>query len=288
MALLQYCYVASKATRGLSPQFSYHADVPDISVCKVADTYYMISTTMHLMPGGPIMRSKDMVNWETISYVFDRIDDGDRYNLIDNKTVYGQGQWASSIRYHMGKFYVWFTANGAPGKGFVFSADRAEGPWTLVARPPHMHDGSLFFDEDGKIYMFTGSGGCTLVELDNNFEPKEGGVNKKIVDSADDPEERGALLEGSSVIKHNGKYYLCMISMKWGVPGRVRREVCYRADNITGPYEKHVILETPFEVYGGVGQGCLVGDDQSDLNWWALIFQDRGGKAIVPCLLQCE
>ena len=150
------------------------------------------------------MRSKDMVNWETISYVFDRIDDGDRYNLTDNKTVYGQGQWASSIRYHMGKFYVWFTANGAPGKGFVFSADRAEGPWTLVARPPHMHDGSLFFDEDGKIYMFTGSGGCTLVELDNNFEPKEGGVNKKIVDSADDPEERGALLEGSSVIKHNG------------------------------------------------------------------------------------
>ena len=263
-----------------------NADVPDISVCKVADTYYMISTTMHLMPGGPIMRSKDMVNWETISYVFDRIDDGDRYNLIDNKTVYGQGQWASSIRYHMGKFYVWFTANGAPGKGFVFSADRAEGPWTLVARPPHMHDGSLFFDEDGKIYMFTGSGGCTLVELDNNFEPKEGGVNKKIVDSADDPEERGALLEGSSVIKHNGKYYLCMISMKWDVPGRVRREVCYRADNITGPYEKHVILETPFEVYGGVGQGCLVGDDQSDLNWWALIFQDRGGIGRVPCAMR--
>lgn len=262
-----------------------NADVPDISVCKVADTYYMISTTMHLMPGAPIMKSKDMVNWEVVSYVFDRIDDGDRYNLLGNQTVYGQGQWASSLRYHMGKFYVWFTANGAPGKGFVFSADKAEGPWTLVARPPHMHDASLFFDEDGKRYLFTGSGSCTVVELDENFEPKEGGLKKKVVDSANDPEEKGALLEGSSVIKHNGKYYICMISMKWGVDGRVRREVCYRADNIAGPYEKKIILETPFETYGGVGQGCLVGDDQSDLNWWALIFQDRGGIGRVPCTL---
>lgn len=262
-----------------------NADVPDVSVCKVADTYYMISTTMHLMPGGPIMKSKDMVNWETIGYVFDRIDDGDRYNLIDGKTVYGQGQWASSIRYHMGKFYVWFTANGAPGKGFVFSADKPEGPWTLVARPPHMHDASLFFDEDGKRYLFTGSGSCTVVELDDNFNPKEGGLEKRIINGADDPEEKGALLEGSSVFKHNGKYYVCMISMKWGAEGRVRREVCYRADKIEGPYEKKVILETPFETYGGVGQGCLVGDDQSDQGWWALIFQDRGGVGRVPCTL---
>lgn len=262
-----------------------NADVPDISVCKVADTYYMISTTMHLMPGGPIMKSKDMVNWETIGYVFDRIDDGDRYDLINGQTVYGQGQWASSIRYHMGKFYVWFTANGAPGKGFVFRADKPEGPWELVCRPPHMHDASLFFDEDGKRYLFTGSGGCTVVELDENFNPKESGLNKKIIDGSKDPDERGALLEGSSVIKHNGKYYVCMISMKWGAEGRVRREVCYRSDKIDGPYEKKIILETPFESYGGVGQGCLVGDDRSDLGWWALIFQDRGGIGRVPCTL---
>ncbi len=262
-----------------------NADVPDISVCKVADTYYMISTTMHLMPGGPIMKSKDMVNWETIGYVFDRIDDGDRYNLIGGKTVYGQGQWASSIRYHMGRFYVWFTANGEPGKGFVFSADKPEGPWQLVARPPHMHDASLFFDEDGRRYLFTGSGSCTVVELDDNFQPLEGGLNKRVVDGASDPDEKGALLEGSSVFKHNGRYYICMISMKWGVAGRVRREVCYRSDRIEGPYEKKIILETPFESYGGVGQGCLVGDDQSDLDWWALIFQDRGGIGRVPCAL---
>ena len=256
-----------------------NADVPDVSICKVADTYYMVSTTMHLMPGAPIMSSKDMINWKVISYVFDRIDDGPRYNLEGDATVYGQGQWASSIRYHMGKFYVWFTANGEPGKGFLFTADKAEGPWKLLARPPHMHDGSLFFDEDGQVWMFCDNGRLRQLNPET-FMPLEGGVDKQLFER--DESEIGALLEGSSVIKHNGKYYLCMISMKWGVPGRVRREVCYRADNITGPYEKHVILETPFETYGGVGQGCLVGDDQSDKNWWALVFQDRGGIGRVP------
>lgn len=260
-----------------------NADVPDVSVCKVADTYYMVSTTMHLMPGAPIMKSKDMVNWEIASYVFDRIDDGDRYNLINGQTVYGQGQWASSIRYHMGKFWVWFTANGAPGKGFIYCADSAEGPWTLVARPPHMHDASLFFDEDGRKYLFTGDG--HIVELGDDFNPKEGGLKKRVVNGREDPQERGALLEGASVIKHNGYYYICMISMKWGAKGRVRREVCYRSKTIDGEYEKKIILETPFETYGGVGQGSLVGDDQSDQNWWALIFQDRGGIGRVPCAM---
>ena len=49
-----------------------------------------------------------------------------------------------------------------------------------------------------------------------------------------------------------------MISMDWSIPGRVRREVCYRADKITGPYEKKVILEHDFDGYGGVGQGCII------------------------------
>lgn len=279
IALSAMCAKAQETYRNPS----INADVPDMNVCKVADTYYMISTTMHLMPGAPIMKSTDMVNWETISYVFDRIDDGNRYNLIDNKSAYGQGQWASCIRYHMGKFYVWFTCNGEPGKGFVYSADRAEGPWKLEARPPHMHDASLFFDEDGKIYYITGNG--TLIEADNNFMPKEGGINIRLVDGSKDPQERGALLEGANIIKHNGYYYICMISMKWGVPDRVRREVCYRSRNITGPYEKKIILESPFETYGGVGQGSLVGDNLSDKGWMALIFQDRGGIGRVPCTM---
>lgn len=257
-----------------------NADVPDMSVCRAGKYFYMVSTTMHLMPGCPVMRSTDMKTWKTVSYVFPRIDDAPRYSLIDS-TAYGQGQWASSIRYHNGQFYVWFTANGSPHRGFIYAAEKAEGPWTLIARPPHFHDGSLFFDDDGRVYIFHGTGHIT--ELTPDLQGiKAGGVDQQIFER--DKDEQG-LLEGSSVIKHDGRYYLCMISMDWSIPGRLRREVCYRADKITGPYEKKIILETPFEEFGGVGQGCIV--DGPDGRWWGLIFQDRGGIGRVPCLMPC-
>ena len=40
------------------------ADCPDPDVIRVGDTFYLVSTTMHLMPGAPVMASKDLKNWE--------------------------------------------------------------------------------------------------------------------------------------------------------------------------------------------------------------------------------
>ena len=70
---------------------------------RVGDYFYMVSTTMHLMPGAPVMRSKDLVNWETVSYLFDKLHETPKYDMEEG-TVYGRGQWATSIRYHDGKF----------------------------------------------------------------------------------------------------------------------------------------------------------------------------------------
>lgn len=258
-----------------------YADVPDMSVTRVGSDYYMVSTTMHLMPGTPVMHSKDLVHWETIGYVFDKLTDHSRYDLIDG-TVYGKGQWASSIRYHNGRFYVWFSPNDDPRKGFIYTATNPAGKWELVSRPPHFHDGSLFFDDDGRVYMFYGTG--ELRELKSDLsDVKPDGVNMKIFER--DADEQG-LLEGSQVVKHDGKYYLLMISMDWSIPGRLRREVCYRADHITGPYEKKVILENDFDGYGGVGQGAIIDSEEGD--WYGLIFQDRGAIGRVPTLMPCR
>lgn len=278
VALLLLGGVAFSAEKAPYRNPILYADVPDMSVCYDGHYYYMISTTMHLMPGGPIMRSKDMRRWKTIGYVFPRIDDGPRYDLLQG-TAYGQGQWASSIRYHNGTFYVWFTANGAPHRGFIYTAKDPAGPWTLHTRPRHFHDGSLLFDDDGRVYLFHSTGHLTEFRPDLS-DPLEGGVDCRIFTPGED--ERG-LLEGSAAFKHNGKYYLMMIS--WN-PGQIRREVCYRADHITGPYEKRVILETPFDGYGGVAQGCIVEDRRGE--WQALIFQDREGVGRTPCLMPCR
>lgn len=50
------------------------ADFPDPDIIRVDDTYYMISTTMHLFPGGIILRSYDLVNWEVATYLYDVLD----------------------------------------------------------------------------------------------------------------------------------------------------------------------------------------------------------------------
>ncbi|MBR6791965.1 MAG: family 43 glycosylhydrolase, partial [Ruminococcus sp.] len=61
------------------------ADVPDVDVIRVGDTYYMVSTTMYFSPGAPIMKSKDLVSWEICNYVYDTYADGDVQNLANGK-----------------------------------------------------------------------------------------------------------------------------------------------------------------------------------------------------------
>jgi beta-xylosidase len=50
-----------------------YADVPDMSMIRVGGTYYMTSTTMHMSPGVPIMKSNDLVNWRLINYAYDTL-----------------------------------------------------------------------------------------------------------------------------------------------------------------------------------------------------------------------
>src|SRR3546814_14599224 len=113
-----------------------HADVPDISMIRVGDTYYMSSTTMHMSPGVPIMKSKDLTNWELISYAYDTLANMDELNLTNGKQAYGRGSWASSLRYHQGTYYV-STFAQTPGKPYLFSTTETDhGAWTLSSLQP--------------------------------------------------------------------------------------------------------------------------------------------------------
>ena len=257
------------------------ADVPDPDVIRVGDTFYLVSTTMHLMPGAPIMKSKDLKNWETVGYVFDRLTDSPKYDLQEG-TAYGRGQWATSLKYHNGKFYALLAPNeqGAMGDTYIFTADKAEGPWKILSRMRHFHDCSLFFDDDNRVYVVYGTG--EMMELKPDLSDVIEGSHQQIFQREED--EKG-LLEGSRVIKHNGKYYLLMISHTYA-PGRHRREVCYRADDIHGPWEKQVILESEFGGFSFEAQGTIV--DSEDGDWYGIIFQDRGGVGRVLTVMPCR
>ena len=257
------------------------ADVPDPDVIRVGDTFYLVSTTMHLMPGAPIMKSKDLKNWETVGYIFDKLTDSPKYDLLQG-TAYGRGQWATSLKYHKGKFYALLAPNeqGSMGDTYIFSAVKAEGPWTIVSRMRHFHDCSLFFDDDDRVYVIYGTG--EMMELKADLSDVIEGTHRQIFQREED--EKG-LLEGSRVIKHNGKYYLLMISHTYG-PGKHRREVCYRSENIHGPWEKQVILESEFGGFSYEAQGTIV--DTEDGDWYGIIFQDRGGVGRVLTVMPCR
>ncbi|MBS1701723.1 MAG: glycoside hydrolase 43 family protein [Armatimonadetes bacterium] len=254
------------------------ADVPDPSIVRVGHDYYMSSTTMHMSPGVPIMKSHDLVNWKLISYAYDVLDHTDALDLLDGKNAYGKGSWASCIRYHRGTFYV-STFSFTTGKTYIYSTKSPEkGPWKKISFSPAFHDHSLFFDDDGRVYLVTGAGDIRLVELKSDLSgPKPGGVDQVIVHNASAVAggEVGLRAEGSQMFKVNGKYYLCNIT--WP-KGDMRTEIVHRADSITGPYEGRVMFHDQ-----GVAQGGMI--DTPDGKWYAYLFQDHGAVGRIPFLV---
>src|SRR5688572_3508398 len=159
------------------------ADVPDLSMIRVGDTYYMSSTTMHMSPGVPIMSSKDLVNWRLVSYAYDTLVNNDEMNLDNGKFTYGRGSWASSIRHHNGTYYV-STFAATSGKTHVYTTKNiGKDPWKAISFRPSLHDHSLFFDDDGKVYMLYSNKKLILVELKEDLSGiKEGGLNQVVIE----------------------------------------------------------------------------------------------------------
>lgn len=255
------------------------ADVPDMSMIRVGENYYMSSTTMHMNPGVPIMKSKDLVNWEMIGYAYNTLADMDELNLNNGKSTYGRGSWASSLRYHNGTYYV-STFAQTTGKTYIYiTKDIENGPWEVKEFEPLMHDHTLFFEDD-KIYMIWGGGKLNIIELLPDLSGVKPETRRVLIEDATLPSTpkgvRGGLpAEGSQLFKVNGKYYLFNIS--WP-PGGMRTVIVHRSEKIDGPYEGRVVLQDK-----GVAQGGLI--DMPDGKWYAYLFQDYGAVGRIPFLV---
>jgi beta-xylosidase len=267
--------VFAQATKAQNPII--HADVPDMAMVRVGDTYYMASTTMHMSPGLPIMKSKDLVNWELVSYAYNTLADNEKLRLENGNNAYGAGSWAPSIRHHNGVFYA-TTFSATSGKTHVFNTrDPENEPWKETSFSPSLHDHSLFFDDDGRVYMLYDGGNIRIVELEADVSGiKPGGINELIVPDAGKVAADNLMLhaEGSQLYKHDGKYYLFNIT--WPRNG-MRTVVVHRADKITGPYEGRVALRDR-----GIAQGCIIDTPEGD--WYAYLFRDYGAVGRIPYL----
>lgn len=269
------------------------SDAADPDVIRVGNDYYMVSTTMHLSPGCPVMKSSDLKNWQTVNYVYDVLDDSDDLAMRNGENAYGQGSWAATLRYYNGYYYVGLmTYSTEPWHGYFYrTADIENGKWERAVVDPY-YDMSLLFDGDRIFVVYSGGGDLyttelelageneTLSETERNrgfIRPKEGGISdKKIISKQTAVGVAGeeVVPDGAHIYKVNGKYYVFMISHS----SKGRTQFCFRSDSIDGNYEGKIVLQDK-----GVAQGGIFDTPKGD--WYSVMFRDHGAVGRIPFIV---
>lgn len=269
---------AQTTTRMVNPLT--YTDIPDNDVIRVGDDFYMVSTTMFLCPGAPIMHSKDLVHWRIVNYIYDYLADDDIYNLRNGKNAHGKGQWATTLRYRDGVYYALFIANDQH-KTYVYrTTDIMNGKWERnEIEGAFFHDASLLFDNDGRVYVVYGNGELRITELTPDLRAvKQGGVNQILIST---PRQGFGLRAEGAHFYHIGDYYYVIV-IDWP-SGQPRTERCFRSKTLLGEYESKIILQGAFDGRGdGVAQGAIFDTPRGD--WYSVMFQDHGAVGRVPTL----
>jgi DUF1680 family protein/beta-xylosidase len=202
----------------------FYDEFSDPDLIRVGEDYYMTGTTMHTMPGLPILHSRDLVNWELLTYVFDTLDLGPEYRLEAGGDIYGKGIWAPTLRHHDGVFHIFSNVNQQQTQHYF--ATNPAGPWTHERMDISLHDLSVLFEDDGSAWVIWGYRGIRLARLTADFKKIEPGTERLII-----PPDSG-IGEGVHFYKFKGRYYIT--SSNYDPVGTM---ACARADRIDGPYE---------------------------------------------------
>ena len=213
---------------------------PDPSVCRVEDTYYMVTSSFYYFPGLPVFESKDLVHWKQISNAISRPEQLD-YRECDNS----EGLWAPTIRWHNGLFYIVDTldVNGRTNRyNFIITAKDPAGEWSeaTIVKGADGIDPSLFFEDDGSIWFM-----CNHIPDDLKYP-----THKQIIMGELDPQtlqfktepfvlhdgatDHSLFMEAPHIYKKDGWYYLITAE------GGTQTNHCvniYRSSALKGPYE---------------------------------------------------
>ncbi len=243
---------------------------PDPSVVRVGDWFYLVNSSFEFFPGVPIHQSRDLVHWKQIGNVLTR----DSQLPLGTAGPSG-GIFAPTIRYHAGTFYM-ITTNVSHGGSFFVTAKDPAGPWSepvWLNVPGGGIDPSLFFDDDGKVYL-TSTGSAPGIYA-SQIDVAKGKLltAPRIVWKG----TGGRYPEGPHLYKVAGRYYL-MISEGGTEYGHM--VTIARAASPWGPFEvcpRNPILthrQTPLsEPIQATGHADLVQDGEG--NWWMVFLGIR-------------
>lgn len=243
-----------------------YADYSDPDIIRVGEDFYMTASSFVNLPGLPILHSKDLVNWELINHAVERLQD--RYDTVQH----GCGVWAPSIRFHDGKFYIYY---GDPDLGIMMTCtDDIYGEWSpviCVKEGKGFIDTCPLWDEDGRAYIVHGyaRSRCGIKSKLGLFEMTPDGTkviseDKVIFDGT----VSHPTLEGPKFYKRNGWYYI--MAPAGGVP--TGWQTVLRSRNVDGPYEDKIVLRQGLTEINGPHQGGWVELENGE-NWF-VHFQD--------------
>ncbi len=241
---------------------------PDPSVTRAGSDFYLVCSSFEYFPAVPIFRSRDLIHWEQIGHVLDRISQLDLTSRRSSTGIY-----APTLRYHKGIFYMITTDVGGIGNFYVTATEPA-GPWSDPIRVPYGGiDPSLFFDHDDRAYVTVQQGAdkdSHIIQYEIDIVTGEAKCAPQVVWRGDG----GPWIEGPHLYRIQDMYYLMSAS---GGTGKAHREIIGRSRSPYGPFEPnpnpiltHNRLEHPLQC---LGHADLI----EDLNgkWWAVFLGVR-------------
>lgn len=225
-------------------------DYPDPSVVKIGDTYWASATTSNWFPAYPILKSKDLVNWTTVSYVFpDKMPEWADYYF-----------WAPEFTYENGKVYIYYSAHKRNGNLCVgiASADRPEGPYTdhgpIICQEVGSIDAFPMRDKNGKLFMIwkedaNSVGKPTPIWIQELNEARTALVGEKKELFRNEAPWEANLVEGVSMMRHGDYYYAFYAGAGCCGTGCSYAGGIARAKDLLGPWEKY--NKNPVLIPGG-------------------------------------
>jgi xylan 1,4-beta-xylosidase len=224
---------------------------PDPSIVRVADDYYIATSTFEWFPGVQIHHSRDLVHWRLLTRPLTR---PSQLNMLGDPD--SCGIWAPCLTYADGLFYLIYTdvkrygrtsqagAGGASLRDFhnyLVTSPQIDGDWS---DPIHLNssgfDPSLFHDDDGRKY---------LVNMLWDHRPGQNRFAGIVLQEYSASErtlvgDRHLIFTGTSIgfteaphlYKRNGYYYLITAE---GGTGWGHAVTMARSRRLLGPYELH-------------------------------------------------
>ena len=220
-------------------QLVLRGDYPDPSVVRIGDSYWATATTSNWAPVYPILTSKDLVNWTTVTHAFQ-----------DPPAWADYYFWAPELSYENGKVYLYYAAHKKDGNLCiaVASADHPGGPYTdhgpLMCQPVGSIDAFAMRDENGKLYMIWKEDGNSVnkptpvwaMEM-NEERTKLIGEKKELF--RNDATWEANLVEGVSMMRHGEYFYAFYAAAGCCGKGCTYTSGIARSKSLLGPWEKY-------------------------------------------------